>query len=94
MENLSVVLPMEYEINCKALARYIIVDVLQNGGVLTEFLTFDSTSESFVLKEIRLINEKNRNYYLTNIYYLYINETLYVFIFEDFTFSEYVSLLI
>lgn len=66
LENLSVVLPMEYEINCKALARYIIVDVLQNGGVLTEFLTFDSTSESFVLKEIRLINEKNRNYYLTN----------------------------
>lgn len=66
LESFSVVFPDDYNIDCKQLARYIVVDVLQNGGIVTEFLTFDSASETFVYKEIRLINEQNKSYHLTN----------------------------
>ena len=66
LDDFSVVLPNDYSIDAKVLARYIIVDVLQNGGVMTEFLTFFSASETFELMPIRLINEERGSYHLTD----------------------------
>ena len=66
LEDFSVVLPADYHINPKILARYIIVDVLQNGGVMAEFTTFYSASESFEPMSIRLINEEKGSYHLTD----------------------------
>lgn len=66
LEDFSVVLPKNCNINPKAMARYIIVDVLQNGGVIAEFTTFYSTSETFAPMGIRLINEEKGSYHLTD----------------------------
>ena len=66
LEDFSVVLPADYNTNPKILARYIIVDVLQNGGVMAEFTTFYSASESFEPMSIRLINEEKGSYHLTD----------------------------
>jgi len=66
LEDFSVVLPTDYNTNTKTLARYIIIDVLQNGGVMAEFTTFYSTSESFEPMSIRLINEEKGSYHLTD----------------------------
>ena len=66
LEDFSVVLPADYNTNPKILARYIIVDVLQNGGVMAEFTTFYSASESFEQMSIRLINEEKGSYHLTD----------------------------
>ena len=59
-------LPADSNTNPKILARYIIVDVLQNGGVMAEFTTFYSTRESFAPMAIRLINEEKGSYHLTD----------------------------
>ena len=66
LDDFLVVLPANYNTNSKVLARYIIVDVLQNGGVMAEFTTFYSASESFAPMSIRLINEEKGNYHLTD----------------------------
>ena len=66
LDDFSDVLPSGYQITPKVLARYIIVDVLQNGGILEEFPTFYSTSETFVPMPIRLINEEKGSYHLTD----------------------------
>ena len=66
LEDFSVVLPANYNTNPKILARYIIADVLQNGGVMAEFTTFYSASESFEPMSIRLINEEKGSYHLTD----------------------------
>ena len=66
LEDFSVVLPADYNTNPKILARYIIVDVLQNSGVMTEFTTFYSASESFEPMTIRLINDEKGSYHLTD----------------------------
>ena len=66
LEDFSVVLPADYHTNPKILARYVIVDVLQNGGVMAEFTTFYSVSESFEPMSIRLINEEKGSYHLTD----------------------------
>ena len=66
LEDFLVVLPANYNTNPKILARYIIVDVLQNGGVMAEFTTFYSASESFEPMSIRLINEEKGSYHLTD----------------------------
>ena len=66
LEDFSVVLPANYNTNPKILARYIIIDVLQNGGVMAEFTTFYSANESFEPMSIRLINEEKGSYHLTD----------------------------
>lgn len=66
LEDLSVVLPESDQIDSGILARYIVVDVLQNGGILTEFLTFNSKTESFEPMPVRLINEEKGSYHLTD----------------------------
>src|SRR5574344_2463742 len=42
LEDFSVVLPDTCKIDCKVLSKFIIVEVLQCGGVLMEYLTFNS----------------------------------------------------
>lgn len=66
LEDFSVVLPSEYNVNPKILARYIIVDVLQNGGIMAEFVTFFSAREVFAPMSIRLLNEEKGSYHLTD----------------------------
>ncbi len=66
LEDFSVILPDEYDIDAKLLSRYIIIDVLQNGGIMNEFLTFYSSTESFQPMTIRLINEERGTYHLTD----------------------------
>lgn len=66
LEDLSVILPNPERIDCAVLARYIIVDVLQKGGMLTDYQTFFSTSEQFERMPIRLLNEEKGNYHLTD----------------------------
>lgn len=66
LEDFSVVLPEGESIDTKVLARYIIVDVLQNGGVLTEFLTFNSKSATFEMMPVRLLNEEKNCYHLSD----------------------------
>ena len=66
LEDFSVVFPADYNTNPKILARYIIIDVLQNGGVMAEFTTFYSANESFEPMSIRLINEEKGSYHLTD----------------------------
>ncbi len=65
LDDFSVVLP-EYTLDTKALARFIIVDVLQNGGKMTAYLTFHSKSETFDPMNIRLINEEKGHYHLSD----------------------------
>ena len=66
LDDLSVILPDPERIDTAVLARYIIVDVLQKGGMLTDFQTFFSTSERFERMPIRLINEEKGSYHLTD----------------------------
>ncbi len=66
LEDLSVVLPNGGSIDTTLLARYIVVDVLQNGGILTEFLTFNSKTECFEPMPVRLLNEEKGCYHLTD----------------------------
>ena len=66
LDDLSVVLPNVDSINAAQLARYIVVEVLQNGGILTEFLTFNSKTESFEPMSVRLLNEEKGCYHLTD----------------------------
>lgn len=66
LEDFSEVFPNGDAIDAKVLARYIMVDVLQNGGVITEYDTFYSSSETFEPMVIRLINEEKGSYYLTD----------------------------
>lgn len=66
LDDLSVILPDNLNIDSKELARYIIVDILQNSGVLTEYLTYDSESEKFKMMPIRLLNEEKGTYHLTD----------------------------
>lgn len=66
LEDFSVVLPFAYTIDSNILARYIIVDVLQNGGLMTEYLTYFSGKEAFAMMPVRLLNEEKGSYHLTD----------------------------
>lgn len=66
LEDISPILPDTCRIDPRVMARYVIVDVLQNGGVLTEFTTYFSTTGSFAPMAIRLINEEKGSYHLTD----------------------------
>lgn len=66
LDDFSLVLPEDCTIDSAKLAKYIIVDVLQNGGILTEFLTFDSVTETFKSMPVRLLNEEKGSYHLTD----------------------------
>lgn len=66
LEDFSVVLPQSEQIDAGVLARYIVVDVLQNGGILAEFLTFHGQTETFEMMPVRLLNEAKGSYHLTD----------------------------
>lgn len=48
------------------LAKYIIVDVLQHGGEISSFQTFNSHTMSFDMLPVRLIDEEHGKYTLTD----------------------------
>ena len=66
LEEFAAVLPNPEHIVPKVLSRYIVVDVLQNGGIPMEFTTFNSRTETFEAMPIRLINEEKGCYHLTD----------------------------
>ena len=66
LEDISDILPDKGEIECRVLARHIVVDVLQNGGILTEYLTFCSADATFRPMPVRLLNEEKGCYHLTD----------------------------
>ena len=66
LEDLTAVLPENCQVDAAVLSRYIMVDVLQNGGTLMEYTTFDSTSETFRQQSVRLIHEEQGSYHLTD----------------------------
>ena len=66
LEDFMPALPEDCRAETDILARYIVVEVLQNGGVLTEFLTYDSVSETFRMMSVRLLNEERGSYHLTD----------------------------
>ena len=66
LDDLSVILPDEVTINSAELARFIVVDVLQKGGVLTNYKVYISGKENFELVPVRLIEEERGTYHLTD----------------------------
>lgn len=52
--------------DAELLAKYIMVDVLQHGGEILSYLTFNSHNMSFDLLPIRLIDEEHGKYTLTD----------------------------
>ena len=65
LERLAPVLP-QYNIDASALAEYVVVDMLQHGGLLSEYLTYFSKDETFAKMPIRLIVEDKGTYHLTD----------------------------
>lgn len=59
-------LPSDCEIDSEIMSRYIVTDVLQNGGKPMSYLTYNSATQKFEQTIIRLINEENGKYHLTN----------------------------
>lgn len=66
LSDISDIFPPEYGINSTLLARYIVVDVLQNGGNFNEFLTYNSITAKFENMAIRLVTENKGRYTLTD----------------------------
>lgn len=66
LENLLQVLPGNCKPDCKVLARYLIVDVLQNGGLPKEYLTYIDAEERFALRSVRLLEEEKGSYHLSD----------------------------
>lgn len=50
----------------RVLAKYIIVDVLQHGGEIASFQTWDDVKRMFMMMPIRLVNEEHGKYTLTD----------------------------
>ena len=66
LDDLSVILPEEITINSTELARFIVVDVLQKGGVLTSYKVFTFNKNKFDDISVRLIEEERGTYHLTD----------------------------
>ncbi len=66
LEELAPVLPEECRVDPGPLARYVVVDVLQKGGVLTSYRTLFPEKESVEPVPVRLIEEEKGSYHLTD----------------------------
>lgn len=66
LENLLQILPENCNPDCKFLARYLIVDVLQNGGLPMEYLTYINSEEHFAMRTVRLLEEEKGSYHLSD----------------------------
>ncbi|MCF0134172.1 MAG: hypothetical protein HUJ72_09925 [Blautia sp.] len=66
LDDLSAVLPEGCSVNSSELARFIVVDVLQKGGILTNYKVFNSDKEAFEPVPVRLIEEEKGTYHLTD----------------------------
>ncbi len=66
LDDLTSILPEEITINSAELARFIVVDVFQKGGALTNYEVYMSSKESFELVPVRLIEEEQGTYHLTD----------------------------
>lgn len=66
LDDIAPILPEEEAIDSGRLARYIVVDVLQRGGVLTNYKVLLPEMESFEQIPVRLIEEEKGTYHLTD----------------------------
>ena len=66
LDDIALVFHEEIELNSAELARFIIIDVLQKGGALTNYKVLFPDKESFELVPIRLIEEEKGTYHLTD----------------------------
>ena len=66
LDDISPILPESCKIDSAELARFIVVDVLQKGGVLTNYTAYISDKESFERIPVRLIEEEKGTYHLTD----------------------------
>ena len=66
LENLLPVLPENCKPDCKMLARFLVVDVLQNGGLPMEYLTYIDAEERFAMRTVRLLEEEKGSYHLSD----------------------------
>ncbi len=66
IETFSKLLPQEFNIDSESMARYIVIDILQNGGKPITYKTYHSEKKAFVSMTIRLLDENKGKYFLTN----------------------------
>ena len=66
LDDISSVLPQNDRIESSELARFIVVDVLQKGGVLTNYRVLIPENEGFEWVPVRLIEEAGGTYHLTD----------------------------
>ncbi len=66
LENLLPIMPKDCNPDCKTLARYLVVDVLQNSGLPKEYLTYVDSKERFAMRTIRLLEEEKGCYHLSD----------------------------
>jgi len=66
LAELDCVLPDNCSQNAEDLARFIIVDVLQKGGVLKNYMVLIPEKERFEQMPVRLIEEESGSYHLTD----------------------------
>lgn len=66
LDDIAPLLPETCKIESTALARFIIVDVLQKGGALTNYKVLVPEKENIELVPVRLIEEEKGMYHLTD----------------------------
>lgn len=66
LDDLAVILPSEVTIDSSELAKFIVVDVLQNRGELASYKVFVPSKEGFESVPVRLIEEEKGTYHLTD----------------------------
>lgn len=66
LDDLSSVLPPDSHVDIPALARFIVVDALQNGGILASYKVLSVDTCSFESMAVRLLEEERGTYHLTD----------------------------
>lgn len=66
LENIVPILPESCKPDSKILARYLVVDILQNSGLPMEYLTYIDAEERFSMRTVRLLEEEKGSYHLSD----------------------------